>query len=351
MALTFASSIELFLYALFLLLFMIFFGIPSVEKYQREETVFVSSRKLTNGFQAPALTFIVVNNKTKYGWKTETNQTSSLDGRYSFTFLLDHCKEINQTDLEACIDGDSLGLTDFLSTATFQMLASSIGKLNTSAWTEDIDVTANGKHFTWVPRRQISPKMEDFIYMAAYKNFHFHIFVHDINFYFINTNPFGPTKAFWNFDGNSMSNHYQEIALVTYRRLNLDHQPCEEAGDYSFNTCVRESLAEQIGCRRPWDRWSRQDRAICTERDQFMQFDMQYTTLQITEIEEIERSTGCLKPCTYNEYKIVNSSPKKMVLAAVPDDQIAIGLLAVSQYTQFEEEVNQIITGRKNGRG
>ena len=35
----------------------------------------------------------------------------------------------------------------------------------------------------------------------------------------------------------------------------------------------------------------------------------------------------------------MNSNPKPLLIAQVPDDQIAIGLWAVSGYTHFEEEV------------
>ena len=174
-----------------------------------------------------------------------------------------------------------------------------------------------------------------------YKKFKFYIFVHD-KFFIVNMNPYGPTTSFWQFEGNSMQSHYQEIALIKHKRLNLDHQPCEEAEDYSFNICVKESLSEKVGCRLPWDRWSRQDRAICTEREQFKQFDIQYTDLMLAEVANIERSTGCLKPCSYNEYKFANSNPKETVVPYVPEDQLAIILWAVTQYTQFEEEVPSV---------
>ena len=60
MALTMGFSIELFLYALLLVLFMVFFGIPSIEKYQKKETISISSRKMTNGFEAPAVTIMAL---------------------------------------------------------------------------------------------------------------------------------------------------------------------------------------------------------------------------------------------------------------------------------------------------
>ena len=129
-----------------------------------------------------------------------------------------------------------------------------------------------------------------------------------------------------------MTNHFQEIILVKHKKLNLEHRPCEEAEDYSFTTCVKENIAKTVGCRTPWDRLSQQDRAICTEREQFKQTDMKATEFLTDEVDVVERGTGCLKPCSYKEYKIVNTNPKDMSFA-VPDDQLAIVLWAVTQYT------------------
>ena len=342
MALTMASFLEMSLYGLLLGLFMVFFGIPSVQKYQSKETISLSSQKFTNGIEAPAVTLLALNNETGYGWKAKTNQTSSMMGRYTNTFLLDHCKEINQTDLETCISVDSFRLTDFLTTATFQMVESSLNELNTSSWTEDMDTTANGRHFTWKPQRIITPSWTDVMFLSAYKKFKFYIWVHDINFSFVSTNPRGTTTAFWEVDGNSMTNHFQEIILVKHKKLNLEHRPCEESEDYSFTTCVKESIAESVGCRMPWDKLSRQNRAICTEREQFRQTDENATAFMINEINEVERLTGCLKPCSYGEYKFVNTNPKNLPVSAVPDNQLAIVLWAVTKYTQFEEEVPSV---------
>ena len=77
-------------------------------------------------------------------------------------------------------------------------------------------------------------------------------------------------------------------------------------------------------------------------KDQFALYDQLFFALNTIEVEEIERFTGCLRPCHYNEYKFVNSNPKDFNVIQVPDDQIAIGLWAVSKYTQFEEEVSSI---------
>ena len=148
-------------------------------------------------------------------------------------------------------------------------------------------------------------------------------------------------KAFWDFDGNTMKNHYREIELVEHKKLNLDRQPCEEAEDYRILDCVKESLAVQVGCRLPWDKKTRQDLEVCTERKQFQRFETLAMSIISEEIDEVKNMTGCLTPCAYKEYKFLNSIPKELagMDGFVPDDQIAIGLWAGSKSTEFKEEV------------
>ena len=54
------------------------------------------------------------------------------------------------------------------------------------------------------------------------------------------------------------------------------------------------------------------------------------------------RRTGCKKPCSYSSYKFMNSNPREIVVAEFPKDQIGFALWAVSQNTQFEEEVQLV---------
>ena len=175
--------------------------------------------------------------------------------------------------------------------------------------------------------------------MSAHRNFKLYVFLHDVNFFLFNVNPYGPTKSFWAIVGSTEPHHYQEIALVKHKKLNLDRRPCMEDEDYNFGKCVKESLAKRVGCKRPWDKGNVHE--TCTTREQFQQFDLLYTKeILNVEVNKIEKSTGCLKPCMYNEFKIVNNIPKKALsLIGVPDGQIAIGLWAVSEYTEYEEEV------------
>ena len=117
MTLTMSTSIDLFLYGLLFVLFMVFFGIPSIEQYRKKETIFITSEKMTNGIDAPAISLITVDNNIGYGFKTETNQTNSITAKITGNFLWNHCQEINQLDLEGCISSDSYELAEFVKTA------------------------------------------------------------------------------------------------------------------------------------------------------------------------------------------------------------------------------------------
>ena len=261
------------------------------------------------------------------------------------TCLLDHCQEINQPDLEKCLYNDSFALTDFLTTASYIWDESTIGKVNVTQWTEDVGSVTHGRVFTWDPQRTITRYWGDMVLLSVKRNLKYYIFVHDIDFYLISLSPLGATRSYWDFDGNTMKNHYREIALVQHKRLNLDRQPCEEDEDYRMIDCVKESLAEQVGCRLPWEKKTRQDRKVCTEREQFEKHENMSITIMLDEIDYVKGMTGCLTPCSYKEYKFLNMNPKLMTGydTFVPDGQIAVGLWAVSQNTEFKEEVSMII--------
>ena len=165
-------------------------------------------------------------------------------------------------------------------------------------------------------------------------------FVHDIDFYMVSTNRLGATKAFWEFNGNTMQTHYHEITLVKHKRLNLDRQPCEEEKNYRFLDCVKESFTQQVGCRLPWDKTSKQEyRDVCTKREQFQQFETLIEASTIDEINKLKKITGCLTPCSYKEYKFLTSVPKNLFIPLVPDDQIGVLLWAMSRDTDMNEEV------------
>ena len=104
-----------------------------------------------------------------------------------------------------------------------------------------------------------------------------------------------------------------------------------------------EKLSEKVGCRLPWDHWSKQDCAICTNEQEFGQFEQIYEDIFNAESEEIVEATGCLQPCTYNEYKFVSENPKRLAATDDPKprdgSQTVLSFWVASSKTWIEEEV------------
>ena len=172
--------------ALFVI-FMVFFGIPSITKYLEQETMVISSEEETDGIEAPALTFIAY--KDQMGWKSY--------GSPAYLFkMFDHCKEIGLTDIKACAVNDTYGLADFLKEVRMGVPIWSPSLLNesptSSLWTEDITMTQYGRHFTFKLGRRITRKDSDMIKFSVdtTSSFFYSIWVHDADFFLTNTNPF-----------------------------------------------------------------------------------------------------------------------------------------------------------------
>ena len=91
-------------------LFLIFFGIPSVEKYLEKQTIVISSEEQTNGIKAPAITFVARKKRgVVKGWKSVDKDVNFK----SFVFV-HHCQMMSFTDMDICHKSDTFEKDDFL---------------------------------------------------------------------------------------------------------------------------------------------------------------------------------------------------------------------------------------------
>ena len=231
-------------------LFLGFFGIPSLDQYQRKETIVVKSEVDTNGIEAPFVTLQATRNN--FGWKSVDNNTDW----YKFG-LQEHCKRINKT-LDQCIASDSIKLEDFLLDITIgQNFNSTVPLLLNSTtssqlWQEDMANTAFGKFYTFKPPESITLDQHYCMTIVLVRNFTYTVFVHDEKFFSWNANPLGPPVNYWAFDGSSQRNQYQELTLTKHKKLNRNQRPCNEDPSYSFRNCIRESLSKQVNSCKIW---------------------------------------------------------------------------------------------------
>ena len=182
---------RVFLQLALLLIFLIFFGVPAIEKYQKKETIIVSSKKFTNGIEAPALTIMGVDNNG-LGWKIVQDGL----GTWARLKFDEHCAKLNIITIEECIKNDTYHLTDVVKGAQFgPSQYDESNPLNSSAlfWTEDLTTPNLGKHFKLKFQKELlTSSNEDLLVMFLRKNMSFTVFVHDENFFLVNINPLGP---------------------------------------------------------------------------------------------------------------------------------------------------------------
>ena len=178
--------LKVFLQIALLGIFLVFFGFPSIEKYQKKETITVSSEKFTNGIVPPALTIIGIQN-SGLGWKTPQD---GLDTRNSFKFD-EHCKKLGMTTIEDCIEKDTFDLTDVVKGVKYGF--SNSNNSPSFCWTQDFTDAKMGKHHTLKSRKtQLTRTPDDLLITFLRKNLSFAVFVHDENFFVVNINPLGP---------------------------------------------------------------------------------------------------------------------------------------------------------------
>ena len=328
-------SVNSILQVVLLVLFMIFFGVPSIEKYLDKQTIAISSKEQTNGIEAPAITFVAIK---KHGWKSVDK-----DFDWSSFDMVRHCQKMNFTDVDICQKNDTFGRDDFLKSARLGFYQENSRSLfnESSMWTEDMTLTFNGRHFTLNPAMKISAAL----IFEVDNSFDYLIWIHDANFFIPNINSFGLPSKLW-ITGKELTDEdalYHMITLTKHKKLNLARQPCEEDPTYSFAACIKEKLSEIVGCRLPWDKWSKQDHTICTNEQEFGQCEQIYEDLFNAESEEIVEATGCLQPCTYNEYKFVSENPKRLAATDDPKprdgSQTVLSFWVASSKTWIEEEV------------
>ena len=147
---------------LLFILFLTFFGIPSIKKYLEKETIVISSEEETNGIEAPAITFVATKTKPyPSGWKSIGK---TMMAYHSFS-IVEHCQKINFTDLGTCVSNDTYNPSDFLRGAKYDGKSTSFSSNLSSSpsWTEDISDTPNGRHFTLKPTRPITRNNSDLI--------------------------------------------------------------------------------------------------------------------------------------------------------------------------------------------
>ena len=240
-----------------LVLFICFFGISSIRRYYKKETIFLRNTQPSPDIPAPAVTFCPTNKKTDRGWKDD-----------NFSEISTHCRQYKE-DTSECILQETYTLTDFLKKVSKGLITND-SLTDPSLWSQDWSGTYYGVCHTYYRSEYMGLDfLNDMLVLQLDKNFNYKIFIHDKNYFEIMNNPMSIPMVRMNLITDTETNSYYKMTMIQHRELNVPGDPCEDDPGYSFRSCVKESFSRKVGCRTGWDSWSDQSRNVCMNLESY----------------------------------------------------------------------------------
>ena len=279
-----------------LVVFIVFFGIPSVKRFIKNEVLTVTTEAYPDKIPFPALT-VITSKASDGGWEA----------------LEKVCGE--SKDIKSCIQENTRGLQETVHVELGFNLRESL--MAPEMWREDFTNSVYGRSYTLVyPHLRGTNWSTDTInlHVNTSDNLTRRIYIHDPDYFLLNENPQALPISMLTLAPRS-GRVFFSFALTEHRKLDTPNNPCMEDPDYSFTTCVKESLSRKHGCRLPWDTLSDHKRPECTTLLQYQVFVQDFLHLMWASMREIFTKTGCFKPCKYREYVMIEGSTESVLTA------------------------------------
>ena len=293
-------------------LFLYFFGFPALKKYQEKKVLVVTSKRNTNGTQAPALAIVVKRKETKTGWKKEGFAHMGSEGRlYSSKstnggkglknskkkvisphvekkcqswgcagFVPTLCKDANSTEtIVSCIEQQTYNLSEIIASVTLgDTVQGFSNEVKNPNWTEDFTHNYAGRAYILdLPINLRSFSFSENALTIGLKaignngdnDVNYEIYIHDPTFFHVTRNPEPVHPSIReHVDFETLPRLYS-FALTEVEELNIPDDPCNEDPDYNFRKCLKESFTRRIGCRTKWDDVQLKDLPLCASITQF----------------------------------------------------------------------------------
>ena len=230
-------------------------------------------------------------------------------------------------ELSRCVTEKSFGLNETVEVVDTGVVAGSVFTPgNFSHWNSSLTSTMLGMCHTMVYPETID-KTKNFA--VALKD-NFLVILHDPKFFVLKSdNFFVPHLTLNNPTGKGF-----RLKVVTKKRMNRAGSfDCHPDPSYNYGTCVKESVAAKINCNSPWTDHKVNGLPTCTTIKQINDYDSLFNKILFADEPELRNLTGCLMPCTYQDYSLMGSS----LPAKLPQNQLF--LLFVTTDILLDEEV------------
>lgn len=271
-------------------------------KYLNRDTVTVSRSE--NKLQSvPALTFCIKNNfKNLSG--------GSLNSGFSVA-----CNSSSIEELDLCFDRYTYNHTE---TVQNVLLGSTkpVSFLNSKYWTSKFQAKQMGRcHTLQIPELLSGNAVENNIIVSlnAQTDLLYVTLIHDPNYFLIASNPLTYSRIQLVHSKLLTTNKNgtgETFFLSVHHHKYLEHdadgnKKCDPDPTFDYMTCIQKYGARSVGCHPRWDNIFG-NYPNCSTMDQIRQHEELYKLYYNEDKNTIQEKTGCLMPCDYYEYRLVD---------------------------------------------
>ena len=215
------ASLRLALQILLLAIFLHFFGIPAVRKFNRNEVMVVKGSKLTNGIPAPAISVSLPPFGNPYRC-------------FDLTDSVEECIKANTHNQSQTLSDVILG---FKRRKSFSEVK--------NFFTEDY--VGSTRKYTFKLNSTVGTDgSQDQLFLVLFPGRVYTILIFDPEYYIYSTNPVALPTIMTQFDTRTSLSQYYRLDMTEVNELNLPEDPCDAEADTNFHSCIRRSVSDQV---------------------------------------------------------------------------------------------------------
>ena len=222
-------------------IFITFFAIPSFMKYKAAEVI-VNKKIVKDIKKIPAVTICPMNRITSLGWNISNSEMKVSGLEYRQDILNQSCK--NYHSVKKCVDDSTYDLPEYLLNATENPLGDPKFILDKFYWIEEVSLFQNGK---CIMMNTSLMNSSTWLFLLN-QSFSYKIYLHDPHFFVMNVNPSALANIKILMD-HQFGLKMIYINAIHHTKIDNEQNPCNPEPDYSFTSCVKESVTQLAGCR------------------------------------------------------------------------------------------------------
>ena len=235
-----------FLFCLIGICFFVF-GLDFITKYLASEITVTESIEQEQALRPPAITIC-----PQVGWKNSKADNAS--------FRV-HCEHANNADMFwECLEDKTYDFDEIILSASHGQPMHLVKNLSwdEQIWTWSTPARTVGRCYTLHYDQLFKIDMATdaiVVNLNQSSKLYYHVFLHDPDFFTLTYNPFATPLSFFAINPKALRNSHLllPIAITRMKKLNQERTPCNPAKNYSFTSCVKESLVKALDCSLPWE--------------------------------------------------------------------------------------------------